>query len=248
MREKIKILFLAADPFRSGARLALDEEARAIDHAIQRGAARDALELVSHFATRTRDLHHALLRHQPRVVHFAGHGDAPGVIVLGDEQGRPKRVDKDALAHLFGILDSVRVVVLNGCDTLPTVEALSEVVDCAIGMNRPITDAAALVFAEAFYGALAFGTGVEKAFALAVNQLRIEGTAEADVPVLRARSTAGAARALHAASIPSAIAPSPVQSIRTKRGMVSQNPDAENGQGIELGDFSAGGPPRLRNG
>lgn len=42
------------------------------------------------------------------------------------------------------------MVVLNGCDTLPTVEALGELVDYAIEMNRPLSDAAAIVFAEAF--------------------------------------------------------------------------------------------------
>lgn len=188
MRKKIKVLFLAADPFRTGTALRLDEEVRAIEQAIRRGTARDALELVSHFATRTRDLQDALLLHQPQIVHFAGHGDAPGVIYLGDEFGRPQRVGKEALRNLFGILrESVRVVVLNGCDTLPTVEALSEVVDYTIGMNRPVTDRSAIIFAQAFYGALAMGRPVLTAFDLGVSQLEMEGNPEAATPVRRIR-------------------------------------------------------------
>jgi hypothetical protein len=188
MRNKIKVLFLAADPFRTGAPLRLDEEVRAIEHAIRKGTARDTLELVPHLATRTVDLQDALLRHEPQIVHFAGHGKAPGVIYLGDEQGRPHAVGKEALRGLFGILKgSVQVVVLNGCDTLSTVEALSEVVDYTIGMNRPISDESAIVFAQAFYSALAMGRTVLTAFELGVSQLQIEGSAEAGIPMRRIR-------------------------------------------------------------
>jgi hypothetical protein len=200
MRDKIKVLFLAADPFRAGARLELGEELRAIDHAIQLGGARDTLELVSHFATRTRDLQNALLRHEPQIVHFAGHGSKAGVIYLGDEHGEPRAVDKDALGRLFGILaGEVRAVVLNGCHTLAVVEVLSQVVDYAIGTNRRISDVSAIGFAEAFYAALAFGRDVQQAFDLAVNQLMLDGCDEAEVPVLRVRPGATAEPLLPAA-------------------------------------------------
>lgn len=191
MRDTLKVLFLAADPFRNKARLELGEEMRAIDEAIQRGRARDSVELVSHFATRSRDLQYALLRHEPHIVHFAGHGGKAGVIYLGDEHGQPRAVPADALGGLFGILEGeVKAVVLNACHTLPVVEALSQMVDHAVGTNRPISDVSAIEFAAAFYGALAFGRGVPQAFALAVNQLRLDGRGDADVPVLRSRAGA----------------------------------------------------------
>jgi hypothetical protein len=191
MRDRLKVLFLAADPFRTGARLELGEEMRAIDEAIQRGSARDSVELVSHFATRTRDLQYALLRHEPHVVHFAGHGAEQGAIYLGDENGKPRAVGKEALGRLFGILDGeVRTVVLNGCHTLPVADELRQVVDFAIGTKRRISDGAAIGFAAAFYTALAFGRGVRQAFDLAVNQLQVDGSPEADIPVLRVRDGA----------------------------------------------------------
>ncbi|HEX6911330.1 MAG TPA: CHAT domain-containing protein [Longimicrobium sp.] len=188
MRDRLKVLFLAADPFRSGARLELGEEMRAIDEAIQRGSARGSVELVSHFATRTRDLQYALLRHEPHVVHFAGHGAEQGAIYLGDENGQPRAVGKEALGRLFCILDGeVRAVVLNGCHTLAVAEEVSQAVDFAVGTRRRISDGAAIGFAAAFYTALAFGRGVRQAFDLAVNQLQVDGSADADVPVLRVR-------------------------------------------------------------
>ena len=193
MGTRIKVLFLAADPFSQTAPLQLGEEMRAIDHAIQRGSARDGLEFVAHFATRTRDLQSALLRHQPQVVHFAGHGDRPGGICLQDELGERRTVGRAALAALFRALDGgVRVVVLNGCHTLPVAAALTRSVDYAIGTRGRLRDDTAIAFAEAFYTALAFGKGVRQAFALATSQLRVDGSDEAGVPALRVRRGAAA--------------------------------------------------------
>jgi hypothetical protein len=205
MREKIRVLFLASDPFRDRASLRLDEEVRAVDRALRKVDARGAVELVAHFATRTRDLQDALLRHDPQIVHFAGRGDDPGVLRLGDEQGRPRPVGKEALGRMFGMLSEwIRVVVVNGCDTLPTVEVLGGVVDYAIGMNRPLGDASALVFAEAFYGALAMGRTVPASFKLAVSRLGLEGGAGSAAAVLRVRPGVDPAVPL--------VAPSPTRS------------------------------------
>lgn len=187
MREKIKVLFLAADPFRDGARRELDEEMRAIEHAVRQGSARDGLAFVAHFATRAVDVHAALLRHRPQIVHFAGQGDAPGVIYLGDEDGRPHPAGREALRGLFGGLgDSVRIVVLNGWD-LGTVETLSESVDYTIAMNTGAGDPTAIAFADAFYSALAMGRTVLAAFELGRSQLAMEGSPDALAPVRRIR-------------------------------------------------------------
>ena len=52
------------------------------------------------------------------------------------EDGEPKPVRQDALVELFGVLpDNIRVVVLNACHSRPQAEAISQFIDCAIGMN-----------------------------------------------------------------------------------------------------------------
>ena len=91
MTDKIRVLFLAADPLRLGTPLRLDEEARAITEAIQLGSFRDVLELATAWAVRTGDLQTVLLRHRPQIVHFAGHGQESEGIILEDEHGAPKR-------------------------------------------------------------------------------------------------------------------------------------------------------------
>jgi CHAT domain-containing protein len=184
----IKVLFLAADPGDDRPRLRLDEEVRAIDEAIRLAAHRDTVEFVIQPALRIRDLQNVLRRHKPQILHFAGHGDEAGGIVLGNEYGEPVEVDREALNQLFGILEHPpRVVVLNACATQRTAEVAGNVVDYTIGMNRPVQDASARVFAASFYGALADGDSVERAFQSGVSQLRLEKNPEADIPALHVR-------------------------------------------------------------
>jgi hypothetical protein len=186
MSDKIKVLFLAADPFRDRAKLELEVEMRAIRRALMRGKAHDTLEMESHFGTRTRDLQAALLDYRPDIVHFSGHGGKGGVLYLSDAAGNPTAVEKAALGKLFDLLDGgVRVVVLNACHTHSIVEVLRDIVDYAIGTNHAITDEAAFTFSQAFYTALGSGAGVQQAFDLAVNQMELDGSEEAAVPVLR---------------------------------------------------------------
>jgi hypothetical protein len=112
-----------------------------------------------------------LLREAPRVLHFAGHGEqGRGIVMDGGDALQTGELVR-LLAHFR---DTVRVVVLNACTTLPVAEALSPLVDYVIGTEAPVMDQAAIAFSRAFYGALAFGQTVPDAFALASNELAIE--------------------------------------------------------------------------
>jgi hypothetical protein len=103
-------------------------------------------------------------------------------------------VSKAALVHLFRILkDNVRVVVLNACHSRPQAEALAETIDCTVGMNRPIGDQAAVVFAASFYRALGFGRSVKEAFELGRAALLLEGIPEDQTPELLTRPGVDAA-------------------------------------------------------
>jgi len=178
MMAKIKVLFLASDPFKQNA-LALDEEIRAITAKIRAAEYRDTLELVSAWAVRRDDLQQLLLQHQPHVVHFSGHGSRAEQLILKDQNGQPRPVSKPALVGLFKALkDNVRVVVLNACHSKLQAEAIAQVIGCAIGMNTAIGDEAAIIFAAAFYQALAFGRSVQAAFDLGKNALMLEDIPE----------------------------------------------------------------------
>jgi hypothetical protein len=184
---KCKILFLTANPKKTG-RLALDEESREIDQKIRAADYRDALELITKWATRPDDLLQYLNEHRPHVVHFSGHGSSTEGIILQDVQRRSKPVSKAALKQLFTTLkDNIRVVVLSACYSRPQAEAIVEVIDCAIGMRKAIGDKAAMTFAASFYRAIGFGRSVQEAFDQGKTALMLEAIPEEDTPELLVR-------------------------------------------------------------
>ena len=190
---KIKVLFLAANP--AGTQpLHLDEEIRQITTKVRAAEYRDSLELVSRWAVRPDDLLQALLEVKPHVVHFSGHGSSAAELILLEDQGNPKPMSKAALVHLFRTLkDNVRVIVLNACYSRPQAEALAQTIDCTVGMNRAIGDAAAIVFAASFYRAIGFGRSVKEAFELGKAALLLEGIPEEKTPELLTRHGVDAA-------------------------------------------------------
>jgi CHAT domain-containing protein len=137
---------------------------REITNKIRAAGHRDAIELISRFAVRPDDLLQALNEHNPHIVHFSGHGSPTDEIILLDNNRNAKPVSKAALESLFRTLkDNVQVVVLNACYSKPQAEAITQIIDCAIGMNKSIGDKAAIVFAASFYRAIGFGRSVQQA-------------------------------------------------------------------------------------
>jgi CHAT domain len=187
MGERIKILFLAADPVDTS-RLRLGKEIKEIDKKIQATTHRDSFELVSEWAVTAEDLLQALLRHCPHIVHFSGHGSKLGSIILEDEYGEAQIADKQALTSLFQVLkDNIRIVVLNACYSKPQADAIRQVIDYTIGMNTTIADGAAILFSATFYSALGFGRSVKEAFNLAIIALQMKFPQGHKTPVLRLR-------------------------------------------------------------
>jgi len=180
---KIKILFLAANPLDTPL-LRLDEEVRAIDQALRQAEYR-SFDIRSHWAVRVDDLQELLLRHQPDIVHFSGHGSQRNEIILQDTAGNPAPVRASALRSLFRVLkDNIRCVVLNACYTAEQATAIAEVIDCVIGMSDAITDTASIQFSTAFYRALGYGQSVQTAFDLGGNLIDLSNLLEAHKPVL----------------------------------------------------------------
>lgn len=186
--EKIGILFLAANPGDAGYRLRLDEEVREVEEKIQGGSKPDSFEVISQWAEKLSDLQKTLLRHSPHVVHFSGHGSKNKGITLEDRDGDVKPLSKQTLVELFSNLtDSIRVVFLNACQSSRQIDGFSQVIDFTIAVNSTTGDKTAVVFAQYFYQALAFGWSVPEAFELAQSELEVEGMDEAKTSELFVR-------------------------------------------------------------
>jgi len=185
---KIKVLLFAANPL-TMPRLQLDEEIRLIDEKIRLTEHRDFLDLIPRLAVRTDDLLQDLNRYRPQVVHFSAHGKATGEIALVNQQGSPKFVSPQALKALFTTLkDNIRVVILNACYSHIQARAITEVIDCAVGMKSSIGDRAAILFIAAFYRAIGYGRSVQEAFDQGRVALQLEGIREEDTPELLVRA------------------------------------------------------------
>ncbi|HBE43050.1 MAG TPA: hypothetical protein DDW27_17965 [Bacteroidales bacterium] len=185
---KTKILFFASNP-ESTEKLRLDEEARSIARKIRETDYRDSLEFITSWATRPTDLLDELNLHKPTVVHFSGHGSGEEGLILSDDQGNQKFVSADALKMLFSsVKDNIRLVVLNACYSEVQAKAISEVIDCVVGMNSEIGDQAAITFAEYFYNAIGYGRSVKEAFEQGKAALMLEGISEEHIPMLITRS------------------------------------------------------------
>jgi CHAT domain len=199
-----RILFLAANPAGSSP-LRLDQEVRTIDKALRSAGVRERFELEQSWAVTFADLQEGLLRFQPDLVHWSGHGNVTGELAFEAEalyrSLRPPAVsvglvlpDTDqrqvpvaALAQLFSLArGKVRCVVLNACYSEEQARTIAESIDCVIGMSSAITDESAIRFSASFYGALAYGQSVRTSFELACVQVRLNHPEEAHLPQLLA--------------------------------------------------------------
>src|SRR5262249_36535731 len=153
----IKVLFLTAGPI-TMTTLRLGQEGRQIKERILASKGEDSIEFIDESAVSRQDLHLLLLKHDPPIVHFSGHGSEKEGLYFESRDGTSERVSQEALVELFGhFKDKIRLVVLNACQTNTLAKALTTDIDYTIGSRMDIGDDAAIEFSAAFYQALGFG-------------------------------------------------------------------------------------------
>lgn len=181
---RITVLFLASNPINASP-LRLDEEAREIREMIRKSEHRDSVIFETRWAVRPQDVLQAINELNPTIIHFSGHGSENDEIVFQSPDGTAKHVSKEAIVRVMMTAgDNIKLVFFNTCFSYGQAEALVEHVDAAIGMNAPISDEAARVFAAQFYSSIGFGFSVQKAFKQAQAALMLEGIPEDDTPEL----------------------------------------------------------------
>jgi len=151
-------------------------------------------------------LHATLMKGPWHVVHFIGHGSFDpdrdeGLLFLEHKDGRPHSVPATQFADLLRQAHPMpRLVLLNACSTATagfrdlfagTASTLARSdVSAVAAMQLPISDKAAVAFAEGFYAALAHGRGVDEA--TSAGRIAILGTGDRTLewvtPVLYLRS------------------------------------------------------------
>jgi hypothetical protein len=213
-----KILVLSANP-KGTKPLRLNEEIREIKEGLQLAKKRDSFHIESAEAVRVRDIHRSILKHDPYIVHFSGHGAGEEGLIFEDNTGQQKLVDAAALAGLFKLLaDKTKCVLLNACYSEIQAKAIAKHIDYVIGMSQEIGDKAAIEFAVGFYDALGAGRSVEFAYKLGCQVIRMAGIQEHLTPQLLRKQD------LHGESINTIpVLTSPPQDAR-KASVVSPSP------------------------
>jgi hypothetical protein len=180
----ITILLLASSPANSPI-LRLDAEAREIDNALREADLRDRFSIEKHLAVRVQDLQPLLLRYEPDIVHFCGHGNQANEILVEDDHGLVHPIPTEALSELFALLgENTRCVVLNICNSESQARAIAQHIGYVVGMSSQIDDHAAILFSRAFYRALGYGKSVEVAFNLGRLEIAAQGLQAREIPIL----------------------------------------------------------------
>ncbi len=186
---KIKILFLAADPSDS-ARLRLGQELRDIREKLQLSKQRDRFSLESRESVRSEDLTQAIFDVEPQIIHFSGHGIDTGELCFENNLGETQTVSTVALANLFRLVSNqVNCVILNACYSEIQAKAIAEHVEFVIGMSASIGDKAAITFAIGFYKALGAGRSIGEAYEFACAEIQLQDIPEHLIPVFYGEST-----------------------------------------------------------
>jgi formylglycine-generating enzyme required for sulfatase activity len=164
------ILILESNPNRD---LALNQEIRDLENAIDRAHNQDQFSIAIGIAVRPEDLQPLLLKHQPHIIHFCGHGTGETGLVLQDSNNRPTLLGTEALANLFSLCHTLECVILNACYSNAQASALAQHIDFVIGIQEAILDNAARYFSEGFYLALGYGKPIEIAYQWGCNAIQV---------------------------------------------------------------------------
>ena len=188
--------------------LAVDDEQRRLRQAVAELERSGRLELGWVAGQTWRDLRDAM-RHGPwHIFHFIGHGgfDAAageGTLALAGDGGRTYALHASGLAMLLRGQPSLRLVLLNACDTgqASALDPFSSVagalmrrgIPAVLAMQFEITDKAAIELSRTFYEMAANQLPIDVAVTQARQavQLALPGTLEWGTPVLYLRSPDG---------------------------------------------------------
>ncbi len=178
------ILFVASNP-KDTDPLRLGEEINRIESSLERSKLRDNYNLEQQWATKIKDLRRSMLKHNPDIVHFSGHGSAAGRIILEEGEGYGQEIDPVALGNFFELFSKKTMcVILNACYSENQAIEIVKHIPIVIGMNNAIPDEAAIEFSEAFYDAIGAGNSFYFAFKLGVNAIEKHGLDAEDTPIL----------------------------------------------------------------
>lgn len=161
------ILILAANPRQD---LDLRREVHILKSVIQRSQAQDEFEVKIDSGINADKIQKLFLEHNPRIVHFCGHGAGKDGLRFED-----KFVSNEALSDLFkNFAAQIECVLLNACYSDVQASEISCHINYVIGMKQAIRDDSAIIFAREFYETLGYQQLIEDAYNLGCNAIKLQ--------------------------------------------------------------------------
>ena len=151
----------------------------------------------------------AVMRQGPwHILHYIGHGgfdqqSEQGTMILRDHDGRPSEMEAIKLARLLADHPSLRLVILNSCNSARGSQQYSfssiaatlirRGIPSVLAMQYAITDTAAIEFSQSFYESISDMLPVDTAVAEArkAMSIAINNSFEWGIPVLYMRTSSG---------------------------------------------------------
>jgi Tfp pilus assembly protein PilF len=178
--QTLRILAIASSPRdHELAPLDLDKELRNLRKAV--GSAAQVIEVPPTLAA----LRQELRDHECHVLHFMGHGGSPmrhkeSMLIFEDKDRKPDPVTGTELANMLAASSTLRLVVLNACESASVRKAAVGGGDfspftgvanslvlgdlpAVVAMQGPISDDSAITFSRIFYRQLATGEPIDAA-------------------------------------------------------------------------------------
>ena len=130
------------------------------------------------------ELQRTLLNEAPQYLHFSGHGNCDGIILLNNYD-EAQLVETQPLADLFKLFASeLQCIFLNSCYSVKQSEEISKHVKKVICMSREVPDDVAIHFATAFYKSIGAGRDIDFSFEFAKNSIALNGIKGINIPML----------------------------------------------------------------
>ena len=167
-----KILILTSNPRND---LKLEREIKDLQNVIKRSKNQSQFKTEFELEVHPEELQALFLEHEPRIVHFCGHGTGEQGLVLQNQVGQEQIVSTEALSNLFALFaKQVECVLLNACYSEIQAKAIVRHINYVVGMSHEIKDDAAIAFATGFYRALGWGKSIEESYQFGRNAIQIQ--------------------------------------------------------------------------
>ena len=144
-----------------------------------------AYEIHRKFRIRKEDIVQQIGAIHPDLLHFVGHGNSSGALLLHTDGCGVETLLPD---HMKGVLEFcapwLKVLFLGACHSLHHAQTAAESIDAVIGMKAEIAADAELEFAKTLYLSLASGASLKDSVECARSQLKLVSPRFAEVPVL----------------------------------------------------------------